>query len=116
MSPLLKIEKLNSEYNVSEKEMYLLIMSNFDELKSFLGNIVFVKENSKLLDYDPIVEVEEKTNLIRPLDLKTLNHETKLTQISESIDELVKNYTTSVQHINEKFAFYSQIISQLENS
>ena len=42
LSPLLDPEKLKDESNLQDKEMYFLLISNFDELKSFLENLNFV--------------------------------------------------------------------------
>ena len=42
LSPVLDPEKLKDESNLQDKEMYFLLISNFDELKSFLENLNFV--------------------------------------------------------------------------
>ena len=77
ISPFLNIEKLKSDFNITEKEMYLMLISNYDDMKIFGKNISFVKDNQKYLEFNPVIDGEEKINNIRPLELKTIDLETK---------------------------------------
>ena len=40
--------------------MYSLVITNYEDLKNFGKNITFVKENQKYLDFNPILDGEEK--------------------------------------------------------
>jgi hypothetical protein len=71
LSPLLDIERLRSDYNISEKEMYLMIMSNYDEMKEFSKNLNYVKENQNYLELNPIVDGQDKILKLKPLELKS---------------------------------------------
>lgn len=93
----------------------MMIISNFDELESFGKNIQYIKDNQNYLELDPILDSQEKINKLKPLELQTMDVETKSMQISQNIDTLLKNYNETVQVINEKFSLYDKLISKLEN-
>ena len=40
---------------MTEKEMYILIMSNYDELIKFSKKLKTVKENQQYLEFKPVV-------------------------------------------------------------
>jgi hypothetical protein len=114
LAPLFDIEKFRSESNISEKEMYLMILSNESEMQKFSKNLNTVKENQSFLDLNAVAEGPEKIVEIKPLELKTMDMETKVMQISQNIDDLLKNYSETVDVINEKFNLYNKLISNLE--
>ncbi len=114
LSPLLNIEKLSSEFNISESEMYILLMANFDELESFLLNVKYIKENQNLIDYNPLYEVEEKRKVLRPIELKAINLYSQIHQIHESIDKVSETYSHSVSGVNQKFAYLNKLFNKLE--
>ena len=114
LAPLFDIEKFRSESNISEKEMYLMILSNESEMQKFSKNLNTVKENQSFLDLNAVAEGPEKIVEIKPLELKTMDMETKVMQISQNIDDLLKNYSETVEVINEKFNLYNKLISNLE--
>ena len=94
--------------------MYALILLNEDELKNFSGNLNFIKSNANYLNFSPIVDGQEKISKIKPLELQTLNLETKVYSLNDNIDNLITNYTQSVNIINEKLAMYNEILKGKE--
>lgn len=95
---------------LGDKEMYFLLMSNYDEIRSFLENLKFVKKNQKYLELNPILDAEEKIKMIQPLELQAMNIEAKVSKMNDNVDELLKNYNESIDIINKKFALYNQLL------
>lgn len=89
-------------------------MTNFDEIEIFLSNLRYIKENQNILDYNPLLEVEEKKKTLKPIELKTINMYSKIQQVHESVDKISETYTRSVNILNEKFAFYNDLFTKLE--
>ena len=116
LTPLLDIEKLRSEFNITEKEMYLMIISNFDELKKFYKNLNFIKENQNYLELTPVVNSQDKIQKLKPQELKTMDLETKALQITNNVDTLLKNYNETVNVINEKFSLYNKLLKKIESN
>jgi hypothetical protein len=115
LSPLLEIEKFTTDYNISEKEMYLMIISNFDEMKKFGKNLNFIKEHQNYLELSPVLDSQDKIQKLKPNELKTLDLETKVLQLTRNIDSLLVNYNESANAINEKFAMYNKLLKKYEN-
>ena len=113
LAPLLNVEKLSSEFTISENEMYVLIMTNFDELESFLNNLKFIKDNQNVLDFDIIKDLEEKKKAIKPLELKGINLYSKINQIHESVDRISENYSKSVDILNDKIFIYNELLEKM---
>lgn len=90
--------------------MYFLLLSNFDELKNFLGNLNYIKKNQKYLELNPISDSNEKIKQLQPLELKTMDMEAKMDKMSENIDDLLKNYNETIDIINKKFALYNELL------
>ncbi len=114
ISPFLNIEKLKSDNSITEKEMYALLISNFEDLKKFAKNIYFVQENQKYLDFNPVLDCEEKIKQLRPLEVQSIDIETKVIQLSENVDNLLKNYNETVNVINQKFAIYNNLLNNIK--
>ena len=112
LSPLLDPEKLKDESNLQDKEMYFLLISNFDELKSFLENLNYVKKNQMYLELNPIVDVQYKIKTMKPLELKTMNLESKISKMTDNIDNLLQNYNETIEIINQKFALYNELLDK----
>lgn len=113
LAPLLNVEKLSSEFTISENEMYVLIMTNFDELESFLNNLKFIKDNQNVLDFDIIKDLEEKKKAIKPLELKGINLYSNINQIHESVDRISENYSKSVDILNDKIFIYNELLEKM---
>lgn len=92
--------------------MYFLLMSNFDELKTFLENLNYVKKNQKYLELNPIVDAQDKIKMMKPLELKTMNLESKISKMTDNIDNLLQNYNETVEIINQKFALYNELLDK----
>lgn len=114
LNPLLNVEKLSSEFNISENEMYVMIIANFDEIESFLVNLKFIKDNQKTLDLDPICDLDEKKRILTKHEYNSINQYTKIYQTHEAIDKLCISYSESISDINEKFGIYNKLIDALE--
>jgi hypothetical protein len=114
LSPLLDIEKLRTEAHISEKEMYLLIISNYDELRKFGKNLHFIKSNQNYLELNPVVDGNEKIMKLKPLEMNTMNLETKVMQVTNNIDILLQNYYQTIEVVNEKFSMYNKLLKSLE--
>jgi hypothetical protein len=94
--------------------MYLMIISNYDELKKFCKNLNFIKENQNYLELTPVVDSQEKILKLKPLELQTMDMETKVLQLSNNVDNLLKNYNETVNVINEKFSMYNKLLKKYE--
>lgn len=114
LNPYLNVDKLTSEFNISENEMYVMISANFDELEQFLVNIKFIKDNHKILDYEPILDIPEKKKIINEKEVKSIEIYNDVYQIHESIDKLSKDYYQSIEMVNEKFFIFNKILDSVE--
>lgn len=94
--------------------MYLMIISNYDELKKFCKNLNFIKENQNYLELTPVVDSQDKILKLKPLELQTMDIESKVLQLSYNIDNLLKNYNQTVNVINEKFNMYDKLLKKYE--
>lgn len=109
--PLLDEDNFREDSILSDKEKYFLIMSNFDELENFLKNINYIKKNQKSLEVNLMIEGDKKINEIRPLELKGMELESKASKMTENIENLVKNYTETIEVINKKFKLYNDLLN-----
>ena len=87
-------------------------MNNFDELQKFLKNINYIKKNQKSLEVNLMIEGDKKINEIRPLELKGMELESKASKMTENIENLVKNYTETIEVINKKFKLYNDLLNK----
>ena len=86
-------------------------MLNQDEIESFLKNIEFIKQNQQYLESDSS-DIDEKIKIIKPLEVKSMNIESKVNKMSDNIDNLLKNYTETIDIINKKFALYNELLDK----
>jgi hypothetical protein len=114
LSPLLNVERLTSEFTVTENEMNSMILANYEEIESFLANLKFINENQKILDYDPIVDLETKIQTIKKHELDCITQSTNIYQTHDSIDQLAIAYSESISNVNEKLYNFNRLIDALE--
>ena len=86
-------------------------MLNQEEIESFLKNIEFIKQNQQYLESDSS-DIDEKIKIIKPLEIKSMNIESKVNKMSDNIDNLLKNYTETIDIINKKFALYHELLDK----
>ena len=86
-------------------------MLNQEEIESFLKNIEFIKQNQQYLESDSS-DIDEKIKIIKPLEIKSMNIESKVNKMSDNIDNLLKNYTETIDIINKKFALYNELLDK----
>jgi hypothetical protein len=104
-------KKIKENHNLSDKEMFTLLMLNQDEIENFLKNIEYIKQNQKYLEVNNI-DTEEKIKIIKPLETKSMDLESKMTKMTDNIDNLLKNYTETIDIINKKFELYNELLGQ----
>jgi hypothetical protein len=104
-------KKIKENHNLSDKEMFTLLMLNQDEIENFLKNIEYIKQNQKYLEVNNI-DTEEKIKIIKPLEIKSMDLESKMTKMTDNIDNLLKNYTETIDIINKKFELYNELLGQ----
>jgi len=104
-------DSLKENFVLNDKEMYTLLILNQEEIESFLKNIEFIKQNQQYLESNSI-DTDEKIEIIKPLEVKSMNLESKVNKISDNIDNLLKNYTETIDVINKKFALYNDILEK----
>jgi hypothetical protein len=110
------VEKLLSNHQLSEKEMYLLITDKLDEIRSFTDNINYVKENLNFLELNPITDCNKKIEMIKPLEVESIELDSKLSKVGNNIDILLKNYNETCDVINKKFALYDKLLRRIESN
>ena len=76
----------------------------------FFSRVYINKKNQKYLELNPIVDVDEKINTIKPLELQSMNLEAKVSKMNDNVDNLLKNYNETIDIINKKFALYNQLL------
>ena len=86
-------------------------MLNQEEIESFLKNIEYIKQNQQYLESDSS-DIDEKIKIIKPLEIKSMNIESKVNKMSDNIDNLLKNYTETIDIINKKFALYNELLDK----
>ena len=86
-------------------------MLNQEEIESFLKNIEYIKQNQQYLESN-LNDIDEKIKIIKPLEVKSMNIESKVNKMSDNIDNLLKNYTETIDIINKKFALYHELLDK----
>ena len=97
--------------NLNDKEIFTLLMLNQEEIESFLKNIEFIKQNQQYLESDSS-DIDEKIKIIKPLEVKSMNIESKVNKMSDNIDNLLKDYTEIIDIINKKFTLYNELLDK----
>ena len=110
VSPLLNIEEYKSENIPSDRQIYNTLILSYDNIKSFLSGVKFLKNNQKFLETNPITNGEEKMKTLKNYELKTIDLESKMTKMTDNIDRLLQNYNEPVDIINKKFALYNKLL------
>lgn len=95
--------------------MYLLITDKCDDIKNFVDNTNYIKENLNFLDLNPITDCNKKIEMLRPIEVDSIDLDSKLLKVNNNIDILLKNYNETCEVINKKFALYDRLLSKLEN-
>jgi len=95
--------------------MYLLITDKLEEIKNFVEHITFFKENLNFLDLNPITDSNKKIEMIKPIEVESIDLESKLSNVNKNVDILLKNYNETCSVINKKFALYDKLLKRLEN-
>ena len=86
-------------------------MLNQEEIESILKNIEFIKQNQQYLESDSS-DIDEKIKIIKPLEIKSMNIESKVNKMSDNIDNLLKDYTEIIDIINKKFTLYNELLDK----
>lgn len=86
-------------------------MLNQEEIESFLKNIEFIKQNQQYLESN-LNDIDEKIKIIKPLEIKSMNIESKVNKMSDNIDNLLKDYTEIIDIINKKFTLYNELLDK----
>ncbi len=86
-------------------------MLNQDKIESFLKNIEFIKQNQQYLESN-LNNSDENIKIIKPLEVKSMNIENKVNKMFNNIDNLLKNYTETIDIINKKFALYNELLDK----
>ena len=112
VAPLLNIEEYKSENIPSDRQIYNTLILSYDNIKSFLSGVKFLKNNQKFLETNPISNAEEKMKTLKSYELKSIDLESKMTKMTDNIDNLLKNYTETIDIINKKFELYNELLGQ----
>jgi hypothetical protein len=110
VAPLLNIEEYKNENLPSDKQIYNTLILSYDNIKYFLSGVKFLKNNQKFLETNPMTNGEEKTKILKSNELRTIDLESKMTKMTDNIDQLLQNYNETVDIINKKFALYNKLI------
>ncbi len=108
------MEKLITNNQLNEKEMYLLINDKIEEIKSFANNIIYIRENLNFLELNPVTDCNKKIEQIKNLEVESIELDSKLCKMNNNIDILLKNYNETCDVINKKFALYDKLLKRLE--
>ncbi len=69
-----------------------------------------MKNNQKFLETNPITNAEEKMKTLKSYELKSIDLQSKMTKMTDNIDQLLQNYNETVDIINKKFALYNKLL------
>ena len=110
VAPLLNIEEYKSENIPSDRQIYNTLILSYDNIKSFLSGVKFLKNNQKFLETNPITNAEDKMKTLKSYELKSIDLESKMSKMTDNIDQLLQNYNETVDIINKKFALYNKLL------
>ena len=110
IAPLLNIEEYKNENLPSDRQIYNTLILSYDNIKNFLSGVKFLKDNRKFLEVNPMSNSEEKMKMLKSYELKSIDLESKMTKMTDNIDQLLQNYNETVDIINKKFALYNKLL------
>ena len=110
IAPLLNIEEYKNENLPSDRQIYNTLILSYDNIKNFLSGVKFLKNNQKFLETNPMSNSEEKMKILKSYELKSIDLESKMTKMTDNIDQLLQNYNETVDIINKKFALYNKLL------
>ena len=110
IAPLLNIEEYKNENLPSDRQIYNALILSYDNIKNFLSGVKFLKNNQKFLEANPMSNSEEKMKILKSYELKSIDLESKMTKMTDNIDQLLQNYNETVDIINNKFALYNKLL------
>jgi len=110
IAPLLNIEEYKNENLPSDRQIYNALILSYDNIKNFLSGVKFLKNNQKFLEANPMSNSEEKMKILKSYELKSIDLESKMTKMTDNIDQLLQNYNETVDIINKKFALYNKLL------
>ena len=110
VAPLLKLEEYKNENIPSDRQIYNTLILSYDNIKYFLSGVKFLKNNQKFLETNPISNAEEKMKTLKIYELKSIDLQSKMTKMTDNIDQLLQNYNETVDIINKKFALYNKLL------
>ena len=110
VAPLLNIEEYKNENLPSDRQIYNALILSYDNIKNFLSGVKFLKNNQKFLETNPITNAEDKMKTLKSYELKSIDLQSKMTKMTDNIDQLLQNYNETVDIINKKFALYNKLL------
>ena len=110
VAPLLNIEEYKNENIPSDRQIYNTLILSYDNIKYFLSGVKFLKNNQKFLETNPITNAEEKMKTLKSYELKCIDLQSKMTKMTDNIDQLLQNYNETVDIISKKFALYNKLL------
>ena len=110
IAPLLNIEEYKNENLPSDRQIYNTLILSYDNIKNFLSGVKFLKNNQNFLEANPMSNSEEKMKKLKSYELKSIDLESKMTKMTDNIDQLLQNYNETVDIINKKFALYNKLL------
>jgi hypothetical protein len=110
IAPLLNVDEYKNENIPSDRQIYNTLILSYDNIKTFLSGVKFLKNNQKFLETDPMTNGEEKMKTLKTYELKSIDLESKMTKMTDNIDLLLQNYNETVDIINKKFALYNKLL------
>ena len=112
IAPLLNIDEYKDENIPSDRQIYNTLILFHDNIKYFLSGVKFLKNNHKFLETNPMSNAEDKMKTLKTFELKSIDLESKMTKMTDNIDQLLQNYNETVDIINKKFALYNKLLDE----
>ena len=110
IAPLLNVDEYKNENIPSDRQIYNTLILSYDNIKTFLSGVKFLKNNQKFLETDPMKKKKKKMKTLKTYELKSIDLESKMTKMTDNIDLLLQNYNETVDIINKKFALYNKLL------
>ena len=112
IAPLLNLDEYKNENILSDRQIYNTLILSHDNIKYFLSGVKFLKNNQKFLETNPMTNAEDKMKTLKAFELKSIDLESKMTKMTDNIDQLLQNYNETVDIINKKFALYNKLLDE----